>query len=58
MIAIHNILVPTDFSDAADAALAYARELAERFGSRIELFHVVATPVLYPTAPDTSGPGA
>jgi nucleotide-binding universal stress UspA family protein len=54
MIAIHNILVPTDFSDPADAALAHARELAEKFGSRIELLHVVATPVLYPTVADTS----
>ncbi|HEX7779745.1 MAG TPA: universal stress protein [Vicinamibacterales bacterium] len=54
MIAIHNILVPTDFSDAADAALTYARELAEKFAARIELLHVVATPVLYPMGADAS----
>jgi nucleotide-binding universal stress UspA family protein len=54
MIAIQNILVPTDFSEAADVALAYAGGLAETFGSRIELLHVVATPVLYPTVADTS----
>ena len=44
MIAIREILVPTDFSDPADAALAYAKELAAKFGSRLHLLHVVATP--------------
>jgi nucleotide-binding universal stress UspA family protein len=54
MIAIQRILVPTDFSDAADAALVYARELAEKFRASIELLHVVATPVLYPMGSDGS----
>ena len=44
MIAIREILVPTDFSDTAEAALAYAKELAAKFGSRLHLLHVVATP--------------
>lgn len=54
MLAIQNILVPTDFSEPADVALAYARELAEKFNGRIELLHVVATPVLYPMGSDAS----
>ena len=54
MIAIQNILVPADFSEAADAALAYAKELAEKFNGRIDLLHVVATPVLYPMGADNS----
>lgn len=40
MIAIKNILVPTDFGEASDAALAYGRELAGRFGATLHLLHV------------------
>jgi nucleotide-binding universal stress UspA family protein len=40
MIAIQNILVPTDFSEASDAALMYGRELAGRFGATLHLLHV------------------
>lgn len=36
-----NILVPTDFSASADRALAYAVELADRFGASLQLLHVV-----------------
>jgi nucleotide-binding universal stress UspA family protein len=41
MLAIKNILVPTDFGDAADTALTYGRELATRFGATLHLVHVV-----------------
>src|SRR3954471_16478146 len=41
MLAIKNILVPTDFGSAADAALLYGRELAARFGATLHLVHVV-----------------
>ena len=41
MLAIKNILVPTDFGRAADAALLYGRELAGRFGATLHLIHVV-----------------
>ena len=44
MIQIREILVPTDFSEPADAALAYAKGLASQFGSRIHLLHVIGTP--------------
>ena len=40
MIAIKNILIPTDFGEAADTALAYGRALAERFGATLHVLHV------------------
>jgi nucleotide-binding universal stress UspA family protein len=40
MIALKKILVPTDFGDAADAALTYARALARNFGASVEVLHV------------------
>jgi nucleotide-binding universal stress UspA family protein len=40
MMTITNILVPTDFGEAADAALTYGRELAARFGATLHLVHV------------------
>ncbi len=48
MMTIQRILVPTDFSQPADAALIYAEELAEKFGARLQLLHVVALPTFYP----------
>ncbi len=36
-----RILLPTDFSDCSEAAARSARRLAERFGSRILLLHVL-----------------
>ena len=41
---IHRILVPTDFSETADAALDWARLLATRFGSSLQLLHVLDDP--------------
>src|SRR4030095_884901 len=38
---VTSILVPTDFSEAADAALEYARLLAHRFGASLHLLHAV-----------------
>jgi nucleotide-binding universal stress UspA family protein len=40
MIALKNILVATDFGEAADAALTYGRELARTFGSTLHVLHV------------------
>jgi nucleotide-binding universal stress UspA family protein len=40
MIALKNILVATDFSEAADAALAYGRALARTFGATLHVLHV------------------
>ena len=40
MIALKNILVATDFGEAADNALAYGREMATRFGATLHVLHV------------------
>jgi nucleotide-binding universal stress UspA family protein len=40
MIALKKILVPTDFGEAADAALTYAKALAKTFGASIDVLHV------------------
>lgn len=37
---ISSILVPTDFSPGADAALDWACELAQKMGASLELVHV------------------
>ena len=41
MIAIKNILVATDFSEASDVALNYGRALARHFDACVHLLHVV-----------------
>ena len=46
MARIARIMVPTDFSATADAALDYARDLARQFGASIDLVHVVDDPFL------------
>ena len=40
MITLKNILVATDFSEVADAALAYGRALARNFGATLHVLHV------------------
>lgn len=42
MVRVRTILVPTDFSEPADAAWRYACGLAERLGSRLHLLHVIS----------------
>lgn len=41
-----RILVPTDFSAPSEAALAYGREIAERFDAALHLIHVTENPFL------------
>lgn len=60
MIAIKKILVPTDFSEAADTACAYATVLAEALHARLHVLHVVEDPVVHGWAaegyiPDLAG---
>src|SRR6187401_1074375 len=40
MIALRRILVATDFGEASNAALNYARELARTFGATLHVLHV------------------
>ena len=37
---LEQILIATDFSETSEAALAYARQLAHAFGSRLHVLHV------------------
>lgn len=55
MIAIKNILVATDFGPAAETALTYGRALAETFGARVHLLHVVQNVYLVAPAYDSAG---
>ena len=41
MILLKRILAATDFGDAADAALRYARALSRGFGGELHVLHVV-----------------
>ena len=41
MIALKNIVVATDFGDAADVALTYGRGLARAFSATLHVVHVV-----------------
>lgn len=41
-IAVRRLLVPTDFSDHATAAVRYAAPLAARFGAKVALVHATA----------------
>lgn len=44
MKAIKHILVPTDFSEPSERAVAMALELASTFGARITVLHVWSVP--------------
>ena len=44
MLAIKHILVPTDFSEPSDRALAMAVELARAFDAKLTLLHVWSIP--------------
>jgi nucleotide-binding universal stress UspA family protein len=57
MAGFTRILVPTDFSETADAALTYAKEIAERFGASIRLVHVFDDPFVNSVfSPDVYAP--
>ena len=52
MIALKNILVATDFSEPAEAALVYGRALARTFGATLHVLHVRENVFLHPVAAD------
>ena len=41
MMTIRTILVPTDFSEASEAALKYGKEMARVFGASLHVVHVM-----------------
>jgi nucleotide-binding universal stress UspA family protein len=41
---LNRILVPTDFSETADVALCYAKQLATKMGASLHLLHVFTDP--------------
>ena len=53
MIALKRILVPTDFSEASEAAMKYGRALAEAFNASLDVLHVMEDPFVY--APTSEG---
>jgi len=46
MIALKNVLVATDFSEASESALRYGRALAHAFGATLHVVHVIPDPLL------------
>ncbi len=48
-IAIKSIVLSTDFTPASEKAVAYARAIARRFGSSIELTHILDLSVAIPS---------
>lgn len=55
MIALKNVLVPTDFSETSDSALRYGKALAQAFGAAIHVIHVVEEPYGQPWAVEAYG---
>jgi nucleotide-binding universal stress UspA family protein len=52
---IQRILVPHDFSDTADRALAFALDLAEKLGASVTVMHAYEVPTYgYPGGPAMS----
>jgi len=55
MIALKNVLVPTDFSETSDSALRYGKALASAFGATLHVVHVVEEPYGQPWAVEAYG---
>jgi len=45
MVKISNVLFTTDFSEDAAYALPYARDIAEKFGAKLLILHVITNPI-------------
>jgi len=55
MIALKNVLVPTDFSETSDCALRYGKALAGAFGATLHVVHIVEEPYGQPWAVEAYG---
>ena len=49
--ALRRVLVPTDFSEASDAAIEVAVRAAETWGAQVRLLHVIKLPSYIPVLP-------
>ena len=54
MASPRSILVPTDFSEAANAAKAYATGLADSFGATLHILNVIPDPLAMGWGVDTA----
>jgi nucleotide-binding universal stress UspA family protein len=61
LISIKNVLYPTDFSQAAESALPFVRDIASMFGSRVIAVHVrtpeseaLTPPISFPYLPEST----
>jgi len=55
MIALSHVLVPTDFSETSDAALAYAKSFADAFSATLHVIHIIEEPYGQPWAVEAYG---
>ena len=55
MIALKNVLVPTDFSETSDSALRYGKALATAFGATLHVVHIIEEPYGQPWAVEAYG---
>lgn len=55
MIALKQVLVPTDFSETSSVALRYGKALAAAFGASLHVLHVVQEPFAQPWAVEAYG---
>ena len=55
MIALKQVLVPTDFSETSDSALRYAKAFAGAFGGTLHVVHVIEEPYGQPWAVEAYG---
>ena len=55
MIALTHVLVPTDFSETSDAALAYGKAFAGAFGATLHVIHIIEEPYGQPWAVEAYG---
>jgi nucleotide-binding universal stress UspA family protein len=45
MVKMANVMFTTDFSEDSAYALPYARDLAEKFGAKLYILHVINNPI-------------
>ena len=55
MIALKNVLVPTDFSETSYSALRYGKALADAFGAALHVVHIIEEPYGQPWAVEAYG---